>query len=372
MSPNAERRIADLYAVVPAGGAGTRLWPLSRYAAPKFLLDLAGCGKSLLEETVGRLEPLVGNDGVMVVTGERHADAVKAQLPELAATNLILEPSARDSTAAIGLAAAILVRREPAAIIGSFPADHVIVDTNAFEAAVREAAAVARAGYVSTLGIRPTHPATAYGYIENGGPLDIEGAPSALSVKRFVEKPDAERATRYLQSGAYSWNAGMFVTRADVLLDHLARHQPFLYDGLSRIADAWDGPDRAAVLARHWSAIARIAIDYAIAEPVASEGGFAVIPADIGWDDVGDVVALAGILRAQGEVQVLGDASRVLAVDSTGLVAQSGGRTVTLLGVHDVAVLDTDDAVLVTTMADAQRVKELVAAWRDRGRSDLL
>jgi mannose-1-phosphate guanylyltransferase len=372
MSRNAERRVAGLHAVVPAGGAGTRLWPLSRSAAPKFLLDLAGKGKSLLQETVERLRPLVGSDGVIVVTGERHADAVIAQLPDLATANLILEPTPRDSTAAIGLAAAVLVHREPEAIIGSFPADQVIVDTDAFEAAVTEAAAVARAGYVATLGVQPTRPATAFGYIENGEALYIEGAPSARSVKRFVEKPDSERAVRYLESGAFSWNAGMFVSRADVLLDHLARHQPLLYEGLSRIAAAWDGPDRAAVMARHWAGIARIAIDYAIAEPVASEGGFAVIPADIGWDDVGDVVAVAAMLRGQGDVQVLGDASRVLAVDSTGLVAQTGVRTVTLLGVHDLAVLDTEDAVLVTTMADAQRVKDLVTAWRDRGRSDLL
>jgi mannose-1-phosphate guanylyltransferase len=372
MSPTAGSRVADLFAVVPAGGAGTRLWPLSRSAAPKFLLDLAGTGRSLLQQTVDRLTPLVRPDGVLVVTGQAHGTAVRAQLPDLSAANLLLEPSPRDSTAAIGLAAAILVRRSPDAVIASFPADHVISDGDAFRAAVEQAAAAARAGYVTTLGVHPTHPATAYGYIESGARLDIAGASSALSVTRFVEKPDRPTATAYLSSGGFWWNAGIFVSRADVLLSHLARHQPLLFDGLSAIADAWDGGDRDVAMASHWPALARIAIDYAIAEPVAAEGGFAVIPADIGWDDVGDVVALAGILGGPGDVQILGDRSKVLTVDSTGLVAQSGDRTVTLLGVRDIAVLDTGDAVLVTTMADAQRVKDLVAAWRDRGRPDLL
>jgi mannose-1-phosphate guanylyltransferase len=163
----------------------------------------------------------------------------------------------------------------------------------------------------------------------------------------------------------------MFVSRADVLLGHLARYQPKLHDGLLEIAGAWDGPGREAAMTAVWPTLTRIAIDYAIAEPVAAEGGFAVVPADIGWHDIGDIVALAGVLGGPGDVQVLGDRSRVLAVDSSGLVAQSGSRTVTLLGARDIAVIDTDDAVLVTTMADAQRVKDLVTAWRDRGRADL-
>jgi mannose-1-phosphate guanylyltransferase len=372
MSGTSRRRVDGLYAVVPAGGAGTRLWPLSRAHTPKFLLDLAGTGRSLLQDTFARLSPIVGADRVVVVAGAGHADGVRAQLPDLDPGNLLLEPSPRESTAAIGLAAAVLLRRDPDAVIGSFAADHVITDPGAFEAAVREAAVAAEAGYVVTLGIPPTFAATAYGYIRSGPSLGIVGAPSALAVERFVEKPDQDTAARYLTSGDFRWNAGMFVARADVLLGHLARHQPPLYEGLSRIADAWDGPEREGVLADRWPTLTRIAIDYAIAEPVAVEGGFAVIPADIGWDDIGDIVALAGILGGPGEVQILGERSLVLSVDSSGLVAQSGARTVTVLGVHDIAVIDTEDAVLVTTMADAQRVKDLVAAWRERGRLDLV
>lgn len=372
MPDAADGRIPGLYAIVPAGGAGTRLWPLSRAAAPKFLLDLAGTGRSLLQDTVARLEPLVGADGVVVVTGVDLAGAVTRQLPELAQDNLLLEPSPRDSTAAIALAAAVVVRRNPEATVGSFAADHVIGDVSALHAAVREAVVVAQAGYVVTLGVRPTYAATAFGYIKAGQGLEVTDAPSARVADRFVEKPDAETAAEYVRSGTYRWNAGMFVSRADVLLGHLARHQPVLHDAVSRIADAWSTPDRDRVLAERWPTVTRIAIDYSVAEPVAAEGGIAVIPVDLDWDDIGDVLALAGLLAGGEEVQVLGDRARVLAVDASGLVAQSGRRTVTLLGVRDVAVLDTEDAVLVTSLADSQRVKDLVTAWRERGRVDLL
>ncbi len=345
---------------------------MSRAAAPKFLLDLAGTGKSLLQVTVERLDPLVGPERVVVVTGVAHEDAVRAQLPALPPANLVLEPSPRDSTAAIGLSAALLVRRDATATIASFPADHVITDTLALESAVREAVVAARTGLVVTLGVKPTRPATAYGYIRSGGPLGVDGARSVLAVKQFVEKPDAETAAAYVRRGDFLWNAGMFVARADVLLGHISRHQPSLYDAVSRIADAWERPDRDVVMAERWPMATRIAIDYAVAEPVAADGGLAVVPADIGWDDIGDVAALAGVLGGRGEVQVLGDRSRVLTVDATGLVVQQGGRTVSLLGVQDIAVLDTADAVLVTTLEAAQRVSEVVAGWRQRGRTDLL
>ena len=372
MPDAADRRISGLYAIVPAGGAGTRLWPLSRAASPKFLLDLLGSGQSLLQDTVTRLTPLVGDEGVLVVTGVDHASAVARQLPSLSEGNLLLEPSPRDSTAAIALAAAVVLRRDSEATIGSFAADHVISDVSALHAAVREAVVVAQAGYVVTLGVRPTYAATAFGYIKTGRGLEVPDAPSARLADRFVEKPDAETAAGYVNSGAYRWNAGMFVSRADVLLGHLATHQPVLYDAVSRIADAWSTPDRDRVLAERWPTVTRIAIDYSIAEPVSAEGGIAVIPVDLDWDDIGDVLALAGLLSGGEDVQVLGDRARVLAVDASGLVAQSGRRTVTLLGVRDVAVLDTEDAVLVTSLADGQRVKDLVAAWRERGRVDLL
>jgi mannose-1-phosphate guanylyltransferase len=362
----------DLVAIVPAGGAGTRLWPLSRAERPKFLLDLTGSGRSLLQQTTDRLTPLTGGDGVLVVTGAAHAAAVAEQLPELAPGNLFAEPSPRDSAAAIGLAAAVAERRRPGVVVGSFAADHVVHRVEAFHSAVREAVAAARAGYVVTIGIEPDRPATAFGYIKTGDPLGVEGAPSAHAVRSFVEKPDAATAAAYLAEGGYRWNAGMFVARADVLLAELAAHRPELHAGLIKLADAWDTGHRDAVLEAVWPRLEKIAIDYAVAEPAAAAGRVAVVPASFGWDDVGDFAALATLLPADAEVRVLGDGAHVLSRESSGVAVPGHGRLLAVLGLDDVVVVDTPDAVLVTTRARAQDVKSVVEALRALGRSDLL
>ncbi|GAA4417292.1 mannose-1-phosphate guanylyltransferase [Georgenia halophila] len=359
--PHAE----PLHAIVPAGGAGTRLWPLSRRGAPKFLLDLTGSGRTLLQQTFDRLAPVASAGGIAVVTGSAHAPAVLEQLGNLGEENLFAEPSPRDSMAAIALAAAVARRRHGDVVVGSFAADHVITDQDAFEAAVREAVAVARAGYVVTIGIEADHPSTAFGYVRAGDPVEVDGAvaDSARHVLGFTEKPDADTAAAYLATGQYRWNAGMFVVRADVLLDHLCAQRPELASGIAEIADAWDGPARDEVLARVWPTLEKVAIDHAIAEPVAAQGGVAVVPAAMGWDDVGDFENLAGLLQEdQSGVRVLGDGD-VLATDAAGaLVVPGTGRTVTLLGVPDVVVVDTPDALLVTTREHAQRVKNVVGS----------
>lgn len=359
-------------AIVPAGGAGTRLWPLSRVASPKFLHDLTGSGRTLLQATVDRLLPLTGPGGVVVVTGDGHADAVRAQL-DLPEAALLAEPAPRDSMAAIGLAAAVLAGREgDDVVVGSFAADHVVTGEG-FDDAVRQAVEAARAGYVVTVGIRAAGPSTAFGYVRAGAPLGLSAAPDARHASGFTEKPDAATAAAYLATGEYSWNAGMFVVRAGVLLDHLARLHRALHDGLREVAAAWDTPARAEVLARVWPGLPRIAIDHAIAEPVAAEGGVAVVPGAFGWDDVGDVASLGDLLPAGGDgVRTLGDPGLVVALEAAGAtVAARGGRLVAVLGVPDVVVLDTPDALLVTTRDRAQDVRAVVDAVRER-RPDLL
>jgi mannose-1-phosphate guanylyltransferase len=298
---------------------------------------------------------------------------VAEQLPDLAPENLIGEPSPRDSAAAICLAAAVIRERDPQAIVASFAADHVIRDVPAFHAAVGEAVAVARSGYVVTIGIQPSHASTAFGYISIGDPLDLIGAPRARTVWRFVEKPDLPTAQEYIERGGYRWNAGMFVARVDVLLTELAQSRHELHAGITEIAKAWHGEERDAVLAEVWPGLERIAIDYAVAEPASRGGRVAVVPADFGWEDVGDWASLAGLLPdpAEGSVRVLGDAARVLAADASGVAIPAGERLVAVLGLDDVVVVDTPDAVLVTTRERAQDVKALVEELRRLGQTHL-
>jgi mannose-1-phosphate guanylyltransferase len=218
----------------------------------------------------------------------------------------------------------------------------------------------ARDGFVCTIGIEPTGPSPAYGYVETAEPLPS----GALRVVRFVEKPDAVTAQSYVSSGRFRWNASMFVSRADVLLDHLRAQQPRLHEGLTAIADAWDGSGRAETLAEVWPTLTRIPIDHAIAEPVAAAGGVACVPGGFGWRDLGDFAELARAL-SDGPLSVLGDQSLVAAVNSSGLVVTSD-RAVTLLGVRDVVVVDTGDALLVTTKEHAQQVRAARDAWQGR------
>lgn len=356
--------VDGFWAVIPAGGAGTRLWPLSRSGTPKFLHDLTGIGRSLLQGTFDRLVPLVG-DRVMVVTGEKHAAAVREQLPELPADRVLAEPSPRDSMPAIGVAAAILEKQDPDAILGSFHADHVISGEDEFRACVREAVAVAASGYFTTIGIAPSFPSTGFGYIAQGDPLDVDGAPRAYAVREFVEKPDAATAERYL-AGGYLWNSGMFTVRAGVLMNLLAEYQPALASGLRAIA-----ADQRR-LAELWPTLTKITIDTAVAEPAAADGKVAVIPGGFDWDDVGDFASLAPLVpESSPGLRVLGDSSLVLQHDASGLVAPGSGRTIVVLGIDDVVVVDTPDAVLVTTADRAQEVKLIVDALKASGRGRL-
>ncbi|MCK5929277.1 sugar phosphate nucleotidyltransferase [uncultured Nocardioides sp.] len=354
--------IDNFWAVVPAGGAGTRLWPVSRATAPKFLRDLRGSGRTLIQETHDRLVPLAG-ERLVVVTGAAHAAAVAEQLPDVPADSIIAEPSARDSMAAIGLAAALLERRDPDAVMGSFAADHVITDPERFGDAVRTAVAVAREDWLVTLGIEPTFPSSAFGYIRSGDALD--GHPGAQRVAAFVEKPSVEVATGYLAEGGYRWNAGMFVVRPTVLLDLLAQWHPEFAAALRSIAAA---PE---TLAEVWPSLPKIALDHAVAEPAADAGRVATVPAAFSWDDIGDFDSLATLLAGDEPMTVLGDTTAVHTVDATGLVV-TGGRTIAVVGLEDVVVVDTPDAVLVTSRARAQEVKAVVAALKESGRTDLV
>ncbi|RAN76548.1 mannose-1-phosphate guanylyltransferase [Bacillus sp. SRB_336] len=365
--------LEKFFAVIPAGGVGTRLWPLSRAAAPKFLHDLTGSGSTLIRATYDRLQPISGNR-ILLVTGDAHREAVCRQLPELADDDLVLETEPKDSGAAIGLAAAILFTRDPETIMGSFAADQVISPEGKFQEAVREAIHTAATGKIVTIGIKPTHASTGFGYVRMGRALEIAGAPSAHEVVQFVEKPSQDVAEEYLASGDYSWNAGMFVAPVELMLRHLKANEPELHDGLMEIAQAWDTPDRVAVKNRVWPTLPKIAIDYAVAEPAADAGDVAMIPADFSWDDVGDFAAIARLSSAKEvkDVKVIGEGARVFTEDSTGIVVTDTKRVIALIGIQDVVVVDTPDALLVTTRAHSQQVKRAVDGLKAQGDMDVL
>ena len=328
----------------------------------------------------------------MVVTGSVHAPAVQDQLPDLITGNLLAEPSPKESAAAIGLAAAVLARRDPEAILGSFAADHMISGAEAFNSAVTEAVLIAREDYLVTIGIAPSGPATGFGYIRLGEKMSVAGAPNARIVSQFKEKPDAKTAAGYLQSGDYRWNAGMFVVKARVLMELLHEHEPSLAQGLEKIADAWEvegeaesegAERRKRVLQEVWGGLTKIAIDNAIAEPAALEGRVAVVPATFGasqafissiityaltgWDDLGDFSSLSDLLpKESNQMAILGDSSYVIHQQvAGGIVVPLSRRLVACLGVDDLVIVDTPDALLVTTRARSQELKKLVAKCKE-------
>jgi mannose-1-phosphate guanylyltransferase len=369
----ARKPIDRFHPIIPAGGIGSRLWPLSRASAPKFLHDLTGSGQTLLQDTWDRLTPLAGPDRIMVVTGQAHQGAVVEQIDDLDLKNLVLELSPKDSTAAIILAAAILAKREPDVIIGSFAADHVIKETDAFVDTVREAIEVAATGKIVTIGIQPTEPSTAFGYIKTGDLLGGTNAPNARAVEKFVEKPKMAAARKFVESGKYLWNAGMFIAPASVLLEQLAKSEPELHKSLMEIADAWDGMYRESVMHKVWPTLKKIAIDYSIAEPAAEANLVAVVPGNFTWHDVGDFAAIAELQSAgrRGNLAILGS-TKVLADSSSGILVSETDRLIALIGLEDIIVVDTPDALLVTTKEHAQRVKSLVDALKATGHSDVL
>lgn len=341
------------------------MWPKSRRSNPKFLRDFTGEGQSLLQTTVDRLNPMA--DEVLVVTGDVHASAVQDQVPACA---VLTEPSPKDSMPAVALGAAVLRRRYPLEdlVVGSFAADHVITNTENFAAALETALAQAREGDVVTIGIPPTHGATAYGYIRPGAEL----TPGVRRVEAFVEKPDAGTAAQYVASG-HLWNAGMYVARASVLLEALERFHPELAEGVAAVAEAWDTPRRREVLERVWPTLEAVSIDHAIAEPLALAGGVAVIRADLGWSDVGDWDAIATI-HSDGEpdsVTVLGEEDRALVIDSPGALVAPHDKQVVVVGIPGAIVIESDDAILVTTRDRAQGVKAAVEELAEL-RADLL
>lgn len=353
-------------AVVLAGGSGTRFWPFSRTFLPKQLLPLVE-GRSLLRMTVDRVLPLCGREGVVVVTGQGIADAVHRELPELSPEQLLVEPCGRDTAAAVAWAAWQELEAGGNPVLLVLPADHWVGDAGAFRGVMSAAAMLAaETGGLVTVGIVPTRPETGYGYLQLGEEVAGKRGVRCFRVRRFVEKPDLEKALAFLAAGCYRWNAGMFAFTAQALADAVRKHLPELARGLEVMLRDARVRGAAEAAARHYPSLPRISIDYGVMERAdnlwAVDGAFP-------WHDVGSFASFAEILP-KGEAGVtLGP---VVAMETQDCVVLSRGPLVATLGVRGLVVVATEDAVLVTTSENAQRVKALVAELEKRGLGHLL
>lgn len=343
---------APRYAVVIAGGSGTRFWPRSRARVPKQLLAILG-GRSLLQDTVARVSPPIARDRVLIVTGSAHARAVRRQLPRLAAGSVLVEPRSRNTAAAIALAALHIAKRSPDAVMAVLPADHAISRLPLFRRDLAVALDVAeRSRALVTIGIEPTHPETGYGYIRVGGALPGTRG-RAARVEGFIEKPDRARAEALLADGGVLWNSGIFAWRVDVILDALRRQLPRVVEPLEAA-----GRNLAAVYRR----LPAISIDHGVMERAEE---VAVVRARFTWSDVGSWATVAALWsRGNGQNVLRG---RALPIDSRGCLIDSPDRLVAVLGVDDLVVVDTPDAVLVCRKDRAQDVRLIVEELRRRG-----
>jgi mannose-1-phosphate guanylyltransferase len=360
------------YGVIMAGGAGTRLWPLSRKDRPKQLLPVVR-GKSLLQLSYERLRGLLPPDRIFVCTGAAHGQAVLDNLPELPKENLLGEPAGRDTANAVGFPAAVLHQRDKDAVTAVVTADHVIAPVEKFQAAIKTAFEVVEAEPQSlvTFGIVPSYGHTGLGYIHRGESL-AAGARfgGAYRVLSFKEKPDKSTADRYAESGRYYWNSGMFVWRCDTVLNELAIHLPDAYKGLSTIGQAWDTPGAQQVLDQVYPTLTKKSIDYAVMEPASQGKGKAhvvVVEMPVQWLDVGSWPALAETLESDDHNNASSCPFSVfLDSDDNIIVSEDPAHLVTTIGISDMIIVHTRDATMVCPKSEAQRVKELVGKVKEK------
>jgi mannose-1-phosphate guanylyltransferase len=353
---------ANFYPVILAGGRGTRFWPLSRKRRAKQLLALDG-KQTMIQQTVARLAPMASPKRQWVITNDDLRGAIARQLPKVNAKQILAEPVGRNTAPAIGLAAFLLLRRDPAAVLGLFPSDHVIGDPKQYRATIRTGVEIAASGEnIVVLGIRPTRLETGYGYIEVG----VADANGSLRVRRFTEKPDMAKATQFLAAGNYFWNSGMFLWRADTLANALREHLPNTAPILEKIAADYGTRKFADTFRRLYPKCENISIDYAVLEPRSAKGEgqsrIFCLPSDFGWNDLGSWTSLhEHSVRASHPA----DGNLISAAGSFSLNAKNNyvhapGKFVAAVGVNNLVVVETDDALLITTLEQSQDVGKVV------------
>lgn len=358
-----------MYVVILAGGSGTRFWPLSRASLPKQLISITG-DRTMLQRTVERILPLKPKR-ILVITNQIQAVETKRQLAHLSRipVDVISEPVARNTAPAIGLAATIIAAHDPEGAMVILPADHFIRDEEALLQALASASHTARNGYLVTLGIMPSRPETGYGYIEADMELRGEGP---YPVKRFVEKPPLAEAVRYLNQGNFFWNSGMFIWRADTILAEMASHLPNLSEALSSIVftnDVWELSDLDEKIESVYQAVESVSIDFGVME---KSSRVQVLPVEMGWSDVGSWSSLPEVVEPDDDGTVCIHASDHISIDSSGCLIYADNRVVATVGVHDLIVVSTPDALLICSRDRAQDVKQVVEELGKAGNASVL
>ncbi len=354
------------YALIMAGGVGTRLWPLSRRNRPKQSIRLIG-ERTMFEHAVDRIAPLFQSEQVFVVTSAEHIEALIAQAPELPPENFIVEPEGRGTAPCIGLGAIHLRRQDPEAIMAVLTADHFITDTARFRQVLTTAAQVAEEGHMVTLGITPSSPSTGFGYIKQGESLDMVEGFSVFRAERFTEKPSPETALHMVESGEYSWNSGMFIWRVDRILKEFQRQMPEFYVHLAEVEATLGTSGYEATLSRVWPQVAKQAIDYGVMEGAED---VAVIPVDIGWSDVGSWASLSELLPADERGNVV--VGPHVGVDTHDTLVFGGKRLIATVGLEGMVIVDTEDALLVCPREREQEVRAVVRRLEEDERSEWL
>ncbi len=357
----------DVHITILAGGSGTRLWPLSRTSSPKQLLDLFGDG-SLLRNTIERVLPLAPWERIYILTGPDHAALIRDHLPELPDGNLFVEPSPRGTAPCLGLAAMRLRNAHSGSdVMVSLHADHVVADADAFRRGLQAAIATARQGHLVTVGIVPSQPETGFGYIERGAQIDPPTDPPAYAVARFVEKPPLDDARAFVAAGRYYWNAGYFAWTLDAILGAFGKHLPATYQALEAIVSS--PTEDTDAIAEAWNGIVPVTIDVGIMEQATD---VAVVPCDMGWNDVGSWAAVYGMLAHDGDATAVMACKGLVPIDSAGNLIHADGKLVATIGIHDLVIVDTPDALLIMPRDRAQQVSELVKLLRARGHQEQL
>ena len=354
-----------LTAVIMAGGVGERFWPKSRQNCPKQFLSLTSDGETMIQKTVKRLAPLISQKDIYIITNAHYLSLVQEQLPDLPPENVIAEPCPRNTAPAIGLAASLIQKKYDDAVMFFLPSDHLIHHEHNYINTLRKAShAALQDKTLITLGITPTYPETGYGYIK----YQQDGAQDGVyPVECFVEKPDLQTAEAYLQSGNYLWNSGMFIWKASSILHSIKKYMPELYQGLQTIAEAYGTENFHEVLNHKFPELPSESIDFGVMEKA---NHIFTIPGDFGWDDVGSWLALERINQTDKNDNMLdGD---ILSIDSHNCTVAGNGRMIALLGVQDLVIVDTDDALLICNKNQTQDIKKILAELKAEKKSELL